>query len=128
MKSYTDLEQSKKLAKILPLESADMTYVAIVISGESKMIINGWKLKVGLDSAIKENLFSYRNGYVIPCWSLAALLNVLPKIVRLIGKQKDWSCECINNHIVTFSGFGKADNPIDACYKTIIKLKERKLI
>ena len=25
MKSYTDLEQSKKLAEILPLESADMT-------------------------------------------------------------------------------------------------------
>ena len=27
MKSYTDLEQSKKLAEILPLESADMHYV-----------------------------------------------------------------------------------------------------
>ena len=26
MKSYTDLEQSKKLAEILPLESADMCY------------------------------------------------------------------------------------------------------
>ena len=26
MKSYTDLEQSKKLAEILPLESADMSY------------------------------------------------------------------------------------------------------
>jgi len=26
MKSYTDLEQSERLAKILPLESADMSY------------------------------------------------------------------------------------------------------
>lgn len=26
MKSYTDIEQSKKLAEILPLESADMNY------------------------------------------------------------------------------------------------------
>ena len=26
LKAYTDLEQSKKLAKILPLESADMHY------------------------------------------------------------------------------------------------------
>ena len=26
MKSYTDLEQSKKLAEILPIESADMSY------------------------------------------------------------------------------------------------------
>ena len=30
MKAYTDLEQSKKLAKILPLESADMTYRPIM--------------------------------------------------------------------------------------------------
>lgn len=27
MKSYTDLEQSHKLAEILPLESADMYYL-----------------------------------------------------------------------------------------------------
>lgn len=27
MKSYTDLEQSEKLAEILPLESADMSFV-----------------------------------------------------------------------------------------------------
>lgn len=26
MKSYTDIEQSKKLAEILPIESADMRY------------------------------------------------------------------------------------------------------
>jgi len=26
MKSYTDLEQSRKLAEILPLETADMCY------------------------------------------------------------------------------------------------------
>jgi hypothetical protein len=28
IKSYTDLQQSKKLAKILPLESADYHYIA----------------------------------------------------------------------------------------------------
>ena len=27
MKSYTDLEQSKKLSEILPIESADMVYI-----------------------------------------------------------------------------------------------------
>ena len=32
MKSYTDLPQSKKLAEILPLESADMHYSTWVIS------------------------------------------------------------------------------------------------
>ena len=28
IKSYTDIEQSRKLAKILPIESADMRYQA----------------------------------------------------------------------------------------------------
>lgn len=35
MKAYTDLVQSKKLAEILPLESADMHYITwAVIAGE----------------------------------------------------------------------------------------------
>lgn len=29
MKAYTDLEQSKKLAEILPIESADMYYYTV---------------------------------------------------------------------------------------------------
>lgn len=29
MKVYTDLEQSKKLAEILPLESAEKTYIGL---------------------------------------------------------------------------------------------------
>jgi len=31
MKSYTDIEQSKKLAEFLPIESADMAYIATAI-------------------------------------------------------------------------------------------------
>ena len=42
------------------------------------MIIKKWEVNVGLDIAIKENLFSYRNGYIVPCWSLASLLAILP--------------------------------------------------
>ena len=34
MKSYTDLEQSKKLAEILTLQSADMHSEAIEIDGD----------------------------------------------------------------------------------------------
>ena len=32
IKSYTDIEQSRKLAKILPLESADMYWRSIIRS------------------------------------------------------------------------------------------------
>ena len=62
MKSYTDLEQSKKLAEILPLESADMHYVLIDTDKN--------KYDAGLGKYI--GILSH-----YPCWSLAALLDVL---------------------------------------------------
>lgn len=59
MKSYTDIEQSKELAKILPFESADLCY-------------NDGEPRIGYASlAIK------RDDY-FPCWSLSALIQVLP--------------------------------------------------
>ena len=60
MKTYTDLEQSKKLAKILPIESADMFYNPRP-SNEIPYIGN-------TNTALLQ----------VPCWSLAALLAVLP--------------------------------------------------
>ena len=39
MKSYTDIEQSKKLAEILPLESADM-YYQYVLPKSDKIMYN----------------------------------------------------------------------------------------
>ena len=63
MKAYTDLEQSKKLAEILPIESADMCY-------------NDNELRIGYAPLAKE-----RDDY-FPCWSLAALLDVLPKTLE----------------------------------------------
>ena len=38
MKSYTDIEQSKKLAEFLPLESADMCYLPTHIDDEHNFI------------------------------------------------------------------------------------------
>lgn len=67
MKSYTDIEQSKKLAEILPLESADMSYVydkqLDKLYGDTPYVIGYKVLNEDVD---------------IPCWSLAALLQVLP--------------------------------------------------
>ena len=49
----TTIEQSKKLIELgIDVNTADMTYNAIVVSGENKMHINGWTLNVGLYSAI----------------------------------------------------------------------------
>ena len=57
MKSFTDIEQSKKLAEILPVESADMFY---------------------RDNEIDVKLMWEHNAQKVtnPCWSLAALLEL----------------------------------------------------
>jgi len=62
IKSYTDLPQSRKLSEILPLESADMQWI-IDDLGES--------FPFPINDRVNEN--------EEPCWSLAALLDVLPK-------------------------------------------------
>ena len=79
IKSFTDLQQSKKLAKILPLESADMCYV-IDYAESNKYGTDHFKLEVdtyGLKVQTRDN---------IPCWSLAALLKLIPK--RILRKDK----------------------------------------
>ena len=63
IKSYSDLEQSRKLATILPLESSD---------GYWDFQIDGYNL-------ITDKLGYYKNDSEIPCWSLASLLDILPK-------------------------------------------------
>lgn len=64
MKSYTDLNQSKKLAEILPLESADMKILPFTEREYRVVPINDIAVCGREDE--------------IPCWSLAALLEVLP--------------------------------------------------
>jgi hypothetical protein len=117
MKSYTDLEQSKILAKILKLESADMCY----IKGKAQLGFLYEEYKEFGDSVLQ--------GYE-PCWTLVALLRVLPQTVRLVGTSKDsyWYCECVSANNQEYAGFGSADNPIDACYDMIIKLYKLNLL
>jgi len=73
MKSYTDIEQSRKLAEILPLESADMEYLAIKENGK----LVGGVLFVKDDSEVENSAYSHTYDR-IACCSLAALFGVLP--------------------------------------------------
>lgn len=124
IKAHTDVEQSRKLAEILPPESADMTHYTIVDWIRGKMTIKDWYVTIGLDSAIKNNLFSYREKYIIPCWSLTALLSVLPNYQ--LQTQDDGIgilCSCNGKfNIMT------ANNPVDACYEMILNLHELNLL
>ena len=107
MKNYTDLEQSKKLAEILPIESADMFY---------------------RDNGIDVKLMWEHNAQKVknPCWSLAALLAVLDE-PYLFKKFNTWSCYVFdpNNHRFISTDLAE---PVDTCYEMIIRLNELNLL
>ena len=118
IKSYTDLEQSKKLAEILPLESADMEYMFLKKDGSK--VSNVPFVKDGFEEP--ECCYTF-----IPCWSLSALLDVLPKQFGRYTKSlcwfdDAWHCVYMDEDCVS------ADNPLDACYEMILKLHELNLV
>jgi hypothetical protein len=134
IKSYTDLEQSKKLSQILPLESADMKWYFW------KSEIDAPKLPTfGYSKDAAENYKSTEAVY-LPCWSLAALLGVLPnnKYISTTLSRGGWKIETTeyvdkwwceyedNDHTKDFSV--SADNPIDACVAMIEKLYKLKML
>ena len=121
IKSYTDIEQSKKLAEILPLESADMRYSPL------GMDMHPW---IWTDTFIEKD--------AIPCWSLAALYALLPERTDI---SKAYSDDCVTmaywcwaimseaeDECDTITETANYDNPIDACVEMISELKEKNLL
>ena len=137
MKAYTDINQSKKLAEILPIESADMHYN------------NGSCRGVDYTEHFSAELMPYQEALhlmkihktnfmfqVIPCWSLAALLDVIPKhikdynVLRIDISENDfaiWYDEIgygVNNDLPNIT----MESAVDACYEMILKLNKLKLL
>lgn len=125
MKSYTDLEQSKKLAEILPIESADMGWNVFADNSVRCLPINDWDLNKDESNGVK----------FIPAWSLAALLDIFPcskesPIFNLTRggwnqsfTRRTWEDE---NKNILYSCDGTS--PVDAVVELIIKLHEQKLL
>ena len=116
MKVFTDISQGKKLAEILPIESADMGYIPSAEDDDGNILYTA----------------DFKSEYIfdedcIPCWSLGALLDVIP--YPTLGKHANetWSCaswvEKVNPYFVE-----GCDSPINACYEMIIKLNELKML
>ena len=117
MKSYTDIEQSKKLAEILPIESADGTWKQYAICGAALNVPEE------MQYIHCETPFKLYSGIGCPCWSLAALLDLIPTptLARLDDKEDGgWYRNTIKFGEDYFSYDGNYhDNPIDACVEVI---------
>ena len=113
MKSYTDIEQSKKLAEILPIKSADAFYDLAEPEKRQVPIIGG-----------PDDYYDMED-WTLPCWSLAALFELLPYPILSRSDVNNFCCKIFKGSIVVSSS-GK--NSIDACVEMIYKLKEKDLI
>ena len=127
-KSYTSIEQSKKLAEILPLESADMHYCL-----ENRDVATGYE--IGITSFIRAKEFEGKCNIVDikPAWSLAALFKYLceikPQIYTPVLFPSEGKC------ILQFVKYGygnvcevSCNNPVDACVAMIEKLHKLKML
>ena len=110
MKAYTDLSQSKTLSKILPIESADMGYL--------------WTGTSYCDYPVS-NQTIFKRVENMPCWSLAALLDILHDYTLQTNSDGSVFVVCDSRKPMVSDSY---KNPIDACYTMIVELKERNLI
>ena len=119
MKGFTDLDQSRKLEEILPIESADMYYFL-----DPTPAGNIYHLTVKrVDFGIK-NFPQYGEGD-IPCWSLAALMNILER-GALFKTPEGWVYQTyVESKAITSYYYS---NPIDACIEIISELHKQKLL
>ena len=128
IKSYTDLEQSKKLAEFLPLESADMCWVSCDNGNEKYFRAENRRI-----------ILNYEKKHWIPCWSLAALLDIIPQEIfdgeYIINITEGWDVKwaltydhCKNKNHSFYGLSSNADNLVDVCYELILKLYERKML
>lgn len=120
IKSYTDISQSKKLAEILPLETADM-YRVFENNAETRVYYG-----------------KMPTAYFVckPCWSLAALLSLIPKRIKGYNVLRMDINE--DNFAIWYDeiGFGVStklpditnESAVDACVEMILKLHELNLL
>lgn len=119
IKSYTDLYQSKKLAKILPLESADMHYNNASIKGIN--YVDEYRAELMYYNTAQKVLSKYLINPmfgIIPCWSLSALLGVLPYYTLQTNTDGTVFVVCESKKPMISDAY---DNPVDACYELLLK-------
>ena len=145
MKIATDLYQSQLLAKILPIESADMFYGTIAPYDYSDRMYDGGIEDIPLPKSAKKSSILGADEYdgEVPAWSLAQLMDILPGIIKSGKRMCDWYWFNLNKEPYQIS-YGNSlgssgewhdmisspqrDNLVDACVEMIKLLKERDLL
>ncbi len=127
MKAFTDLEQSKKLAEILSLESADMSY-------------RPYREEGGIpDYHLDLCPYVLASWIGVPAWSLAALLEQLDdEITDEDGNDYNLTIvkENLQYQLYYHDSWGEVedietdyyDDLVDAAFEMIIRLKENNLL
>lgn len=133
VKAYTDIEQGRKLAEILPIESADCYWSYDSFQGFHRI---EW-FEEGYD---KQSQLREKD---IPSWSLAILLKLLPEVVKkdrvvysiaFIKECEKWTI--FYEEYVHWDELPKYDNLIEQCsenlldtaYNVILELHNKKLL
>ena len=134
IRAYTTIEQSRKLAEILPLESADMHYCL-----EQRGVATEYEIGVTNFNYAKRFKGICNIADIQPAWSLAALLEQFPYEL----------CDDDGNSL--YLGINKSDDVyqleytdpngdfesietdwcehfVDACYEMVLKLNELNLL
>ena len=137
MKAYTDLEQSKKLAKILPIKSADLWWVERytgIVKENGEYIVD--ETPFYYRSLVPASTTNYSQDIIndIPAWSLAALLDYIKdkcgyfELVYL-SSTMDGSAKLENVHRLSTDGYDVYEKEaVDACYEMVVKLHKQKLL
>jgi hypothetical protein len=130
--NYTTIEQSKKLLELgLNTKSADMAH--IIKRNNCK---EPWKLAAekpgNVYTNLKDSVTMCLSDYALPCWSLGALMELMPKI-----KEDEDDCGCYPTlckgyntdkwHCVYRSSIyitNWFDNSIDAAFDMVVWLLE----
>lgn len=116
MKNYTNIEQSKKLAEILPIESADMCYRIVAYNPNDTHEYQPYCFVKTLENDI-------------PCWSLAALIELMGEC-RMEKTPLDQTGEFTYSFVDDYYNIRTYEegNPVDAAVEMIITLKEKNLL
>ena len=124
MKITTDLQQSEELKKIVPITSADMYYMRLALLDEYGPTPYAGK--------------AYTPAGEIPCWSLSALMDLLPQPLEVeghsydlhINKESDSSYYVYysNNPYNSYIDTSNNQDLIGACVEMLRRLKELNLI